>query len=257
MNISFFKCCTVLAACLAGPAVAPAAAQPVGLVAQPAVGPKLEAFPRLAGADAASQRINQALTKADARLLAAARECHADARDSAAGPQDAEWQRSVSIAMQGPGYIALVAADSRYCGGPYPSADSFALAYDLRTGTPLNWERLLPKALVQSASLDTAGDGTSLGVVASPALTQLYFKIANPDGECGPALREIGLQFMLWPDARREGVAIQPSGLPHVIAACGTDAVIPLATLRSVGADRGLLDAIAAGHQAPVHGPAR
>jgi hypothetical protein len=255
MIIRFLKHGFALAACLA--TVAPAAAETVNLLAQPAIGMKQEAFPRLEATDTASQRINQALRNADARLLTAATECRADARESQADPKDAGWQREVAVAMRGAGYIALVAADTWYCGGPYPNAAAFALAYDLRTGAPLNWERVLPKALVQGVSLDTAGDGTRLGVVASPALKLLYLKILKPDADCSSALRESELQFMLWPDARREGVAIQPSGLPHAIAACGTDVVIPLATLHTLGVDRGLLDAIAAGHRAGLYGPPR
>lgn len=224
------------------------------LVAGPALGAGLMAFPRIAAPDgAASQRINKALSAADDRLRAAAKDCDAGASGPAADQKDAGWQRSVTAAMRGPGYLALVASDDLFCGGAHPDTDSFALAYDLGTGAPLNWERLLPKTLAGKASLDTAADGTRLGVMASPALTALYLKLSKPDADCGPALRDTELQFMLWPDAAREGVAMEPSGLPHVIAACGTDAVIPLATLRSLGVEPALLDAIAAGHKAGLY----
>lgn len=231
------------------------AAEPA-LVAQPALGADLAAFPRLAGEAPAAQRINKALTNADARLVAADRTCHADATDAKADPKDVGWQRSVTVAMRGAGYLALVAADSWYCGGPYPDAASFALAYDLRTGAPLNWARLLPKALVGTTSLDTAGDGTELGVMASAALQALYVQLAKPDADCAAVLRDSELRFMLWPDASRAGVAMQPLGLPHAIAACGPDVVIPLAELRRLGVNSGLIDAVAAGHRAGLYGPA-
>ena len=249
LRLSFF----ILAASLtAGSA---RTAEPVRLTPQPALGAGLAAFPRIAAPaafphtaapdDPASQRINQALTAADARLRAAAKDCRANASD----PKDADWQRTVAVAMAGPGYLALIASDDLFCGGAHPDADRFALAYDLRTGTQLNWERLLPKTLAGKATLDTAADGTRLGVLASPALTALYLQLAKPDADCAPALRDTDLQFILWPDATRQGVAMQPSGLPHVIAACGTDVVVPLATARMLGVDPALLDAIAAGHQ--------
>jgi hypothetical protein len=276
-------------------AAEPAAAaqpMPIRLIAQPDLGAGLAAFPRIASAassGAASEgdahavaRINQALADADSRLRAAAKDCQAQAHEAhadggqvggaqaggakaggvqasgaGADPQDSGWQRSVTAAMIGPFYLSLVASDQWYCGGAYPDAASFALGYDLRTGSPLNWARLLPQALVGTASLDTAGDGTRIGVAASAALTKLYLTLVKPDADCASALRETDLQFMLWPDAARDGVAMQPSGLPHAIAACGDDAVIPLATLRTLGAEPGLVAAIEAGHRDGLFGMTR
>jgi hypothetical protein len=248
--------CSVLLACLAAGSAVSAEPEPVRLVTQPALGADLAAFPRIAGPDEPGlQRINRALADADVRVGQAAKECRADAIAAQADPKDAGWQRGVSVAMRGAGYLALVASDHWFCGGAYPDTDQFALAYDLRTGAPLNWERLLPKALSGTASLDTAGDGTRLGVVASAELTALYLKLVKPDAECTPALRDTELHFMLWPDAERDGIAIAPSGLPHVIAACGMDAVIPETTLRTLGVAAGLVDAIASGHKAGLFGP--
>jgi hypothetical protein len=241
----------LLVASLMAPPARSAEPDSVSLALQPALGLDLAAFPRIAPADgAASERINQALTSADTRARAADSDCRADAHEAQADPKDAGWQRTVTVAMRGPGYLSLVASDNWFCGGPYPSAAIFALAYDLRTGAPLNWERLLPKTLVGKASLDTAGDGTRLGVVESPALKALYVKLAKPDTDCAPVLRDSALKFMLWPDAARAGIAVQPTDLPHVVAACATDVVIPLATLRTLGADAALLGAIAAAHAA-------
>lgn len=242
--------CVILAASLAAGPARSAPQDLIRLAPQPALGAGLAAFPRIATPEGpASQRINQALTAADVRLRTAAKDCAANASD----PKDADWQRTVTVPMRGPGYLTLVATDSLFCGGAHPDSDSFALAYDLHTGAPLNWERLLPKTLAGKATLDTAADGTRLGVLASPALTALYLKLSKPDADCASALHDTDLQFILWPDAARQGVAMQPSGLPHVIAACGDDAVIPLATLRTLGVEPALLDAIAAGHQAGLY----
>jgi hypothetical protein len=265
---------------------------PIQLIAQPTLSIGLAGFPRIASPAASSPaasspaasspaasspaassptatgvlpagdahvvaRINQGLAEADSRARDAAKSCEADARDAKVDSKDPAWQRSVTVAMRGPAYLSLVASDAWYCGGAYPDADSFALAYDLRTGAPLNWARLLPKTLVGTASLDTAGDGTRIGVAASPALTKLYLTLLKPDADCASALREGELQFMLWPDAARAGVAMRPSGLAHAIAACGDDAVIPLATLRTLGAEPALLDAIEAGHRDGLFGMTR
>jgi hypothetical protein len=238
----------VLAVGLATGGAASAQQGGVRLVAQPALGPNLAAFPRLAAADGPSKRINQALTKADAMVRDAAEGCHEDAL--AAKDPDGGWQRSVVVAMRGPGYLTLVASDSWFCGGAYPDTLSFALDYDLKTGSPLNLARLLPKALVHTTSLDNAGDGIQLGVVASPALTALYLELAKPDSDCAQSLEQEDLHFMLWPDAAADGVGMKPSGLAHAIEACGPEVTIPEARLRRLGADAGLVDAIAAGHKA-------
>lgn len=242
-----------LAAGLAG------AAEPgaVRLVPQPALGTGVAAFPRIAAAEEpALQRINRALASADARVVVAVKDCHEEAVEAQTPPGD-PWDRTVTVAMRGPGYLALVASETWYCGGAHPDSDAFPLAYDLRTGAPLNWQRLLPKSLAGTASLNEAGDGTSLGVLTSPALQALYLKLVKPDADCAETLRETELQFMLWPDAAHEGVAMAPSGLPHAFAACGADAVIPLATLRTLGVEPALLDAIAAGHKAGLYDPVK
>jgi hypothetical protein len=258
MRLRFLMLCLLLATI---PAVAPIRAAdqtPITLVAQPPLGAGMAAFPRLTPGDGqAVQRINKALTDADERLRSAARDCRSEAQEAQADPKDTSWQRDVRVAMRGAGYLALVASDNWYCGGAYPDVSSFALAYDLRTGAPLNWERLLPKSLAGTATLDSAGDGTKLGVVASPALKALYVKLAKPDADCASALQDIDLQFILWPDAERWGVAMEPSGLPHAIIACGPDVVIPMSMLHSLGVQAPLLEAIAAAHQAGLYGPSR
>ena len=258
MRLRFLAPCLCMAVSLLTGGAGAAEPAAVRLVAQPALGADLAAFPRIAAADgAAARRINQALTDADRRAQAAGQACRAETVKSKGDPSGGGWQRSVTVAMRGPGYLSLVAADSWYCGGPYPSETSFALAYDLRTGAPLNWERLLPKKLAGTATLDTAGDGTPLGVVNSPALMALYVTLMKPDPDCAQALQDYHPQFMLWPDAARNGVAMEPSGLPHVVAACGPDVVIPLATARTLGVEPALLDAIAAGHEAGLYDPVK
>lgn len=234
------------------------AAEPIALTHGPALGAGLAAFPRVAGADSAgAQQVNQALASADARGKKAAAECQGLIREAKADPKGAGWQRTVTIAMRGAGYLAVTATDEIYCGGAYPSSSTLALAYDLRTGLPLNWEKLLPKALAGKASLDTGADDTRLGVLESAGLKALYVKAAGLDADCVAALNDVEPTFMLWPDAEEDGVALEPSNLPHVIAACGEPSTIPVATLRPLGVDAGLLDAIEAAHKAKQFGPYR
>lgn len=249
MNMAFRV--ALLAATLAGACVETANA--VQLTPSPAVAPDVAAFPRLVAAphDRAAARINQALVRADARVRGAAQSCLA-AGPSAATDNKPWWTRKVSVAMRGPAYLALVAADDWFCGGAYPNTGQVALVYDLRTGAPVNWARLLPASMVRATGTDTADDGTIVGTLASPALAEMYVKELireDPDlAVCKDALTDPS--FVLWPDAKHDGLGIAPFGLPHVIAACGTEIVIPTSTLRTLGVSPRLLEAIDAAHRA-------
>jgi hypothetical protein len=232
-----------------------AAAQdaPLRLATAPALGPDLQAFPRIVegASDQVAQRIHRALAQNEAAVRRAAKTCRDEAK-----PREGSWNRTVSVPMQGPRYLALLAADEWYCGGPYRDTSTLALVYDLRTGAPVNWVRLLPPALVQGTGSYTRADGLRVGTVSSPRLTDLYVKAAEQalDAQCKDALDGERLAFQLWPDARHGAIALKPSGLPHVITACGPEARVSAATLRSFGVDPGLLSAIEAGHRRSTGG---
>ena len=159
--------------------------------------------------------------------------------------------------MRGPRYLALVTADYADCGGIYPSADSVALTYDLRTGRPPNWSVLLPKRWVQTVTIDRAMDETPRGVVGSPALRSLYLATAGKaikaiSPACMESMNQMAGPFMLWPDARQGGLMLHPVGLPHVSAGCGIPALIGIDMLRRQGVQPALLDAIATAHRAAI-----
>jgi len=91
--------------------------------------------------------------------------------------------------------------------------------------------------------------------VASPQLKALYLESAKMDPECVPILQDEDLRFILWPDARREGIAMEPSNLPRSVSICVVAMVIPLPRLRQLGVEPALLDAIAAAHNAKLYDP--
>lgn len=231
-----------IAAAICGQAVA--ADSGVQLTPSAAVAPDLAAFPRIAASsDDAAARINRALAAADQRSRAFVKECAAQEGE---GPTSVT--RTIAVTMRGPRYLSFVANDYFDCRGAHPNTDTVALVYDLKTGAPVNWSALLPAALVGKASLDTAGDGTRIGIASSPLLQQLYLKEHKIDPECLEPLSEPGMQFILWPDAEQPGLVIQPASLPHVVAACGDSATISLTRLRQLGGKAELVDAIQAAH---------
>ena len=255
------------------PIAASASAQTmVRLVRQPGIATGVTAFPRLAPGGAPAAAINDALSAADARVRTAAAECRTALAASHPGPGRHAWTRRVTVTMRGPRYLALLAEDDADCGGLYPNADRFALVYDLQTGQPPNWARLLPNALVRTVSVETGLDETPIGMVDGPALKSLYLAQAGPaaakvDDRCVESLQQMAGPFALWPDARQGGLVVQPLRLPHAMAACGVPALLGVAALRWQGVQPSLLDAIGRAHQdgrygmplpsGPAQGPVR
>jgi hypothetical protein len=91
-----------------------------------------------------------------------------------------------------------------------------------------------------------------LGTIASDKLADLYRDAAKHGGgdpDCADALKDTELNFILWPGAKQNALAVQSAGLPHAIAACGPALPIPVETLRSLGVNPELLDDIDAAHR--------
>jgi hypothetical protein len=225
-----------------------AADAPVALKPQHAIAKDIAAFPRLIATDAAAQRINRALDRLDKTVQAAVKDCRANVDK----PGDADFSRQIWVTMRGPAYLGFLVSDNADCGGAHPNAGDMVLVYDLGSGAPVNWQKLLPKAMVQGTSTDSAIDGTTVAFVTSKTLQSLYLKAAaakNPiDPDCKDTLNDPELKLSLWPDPKGGGLAIEPGDLIHAVQACGDSVVIPTATLRPLGVNTGLLDAIDSAH---------
>ena len=220
---------------LLGRAAAIAADAPVTLTK-----PAPQAFPRIASAaDEAAKRIDAALDRQDARLRKVAADCIKD------GGHDASWTRTVTAPMTGPAYLTLIAADDFFCGGAYPDTAQLVLVYDLQTGSPVNWTRLLPAAIAGTATLQEGADGSKIGTLNSPKLHTLYAQSYPKGPDQAECLDSIATApFTLWPDAKADGLMIAPFGLPHVIAACAEPVLLPTALLQTMGVDIRLTNAI-------------
>ena len=220
---------------------------PVQLRPSPPVARGVDAFPRLVAppGDQAAQRINQALTRRDAKVRDAVKQCHVLQKDG-------EWGRWITVPMRGPHYLSLMARDDWNCGGAHPDNSGMALVYDLRTGTPVDWKQLLPASMLEETITDTVGDGTVIGLVKSKMLSELYVKsltAQKTDSECLQYLADTSLTFMLWPDAEQDGIVIEPSNIIHAMTACGDSVTISLPAGRALGIDAALLDDIDEAHR--------
>lgn len=212
----------------------------VALTAPAALAQDVAAFPKVAAHDAIASKINASLVRLDRRVLKARADCMTS--------KNASWARSIEVTLRGPGYLSYRVSDDAFCGGAYPNAGSFALVYDLTTGAPVDWAKLLPKPIVEQTSLDNAQDGTTIGVVASKMMTALYLAGLSKDLDpgCKDVLDNGDLTFVLWPDAEAKGLAMQTVGLPHATQACADVVTIGLPKLREMGAAPSLIEALAA-----------
>jgi hypothetical protein len=205
----------------------------------------------------ATRRINTALRNANVAWRTFKKECLGTARR-----QDMEMERSAEVTMNSGRYLSIVVNEEWNCPGTaHPDHDSIAMVYDLQTGRPLNWLAVLPHRLVSNSHVSASVGGLRVGLLASPDLDKLYVQaerqsIGSKDAEwwaeCSDPLSDEAMEFIAWPDAKRDGIALLPVGLGHAVANCANDALISTATLRSLGANAAFVDEIEAAHRGVV-----
>lgn len=219
-----------------------AALCPLGLPAQakPKPSPTLIfSLPRLAGTDAATARINVDLEKRDAKALEPILRCEGG-------------ERHVTINFISDAFLSLSTSAGGYCeGAAHPFYAETHLTYDLTTGAPLDWFTLLPTTLLtDNASKPTEpSDGFK-----SNAITKLYLAyrelpetndLTFDEIECRAYIGgEPGTSFDLWLDQPNHALAIAPTGVAYIYTPCIKSVYIPMDTLRSLGADPRLIEAL-------------
>lgn len=234
--------------CLAASA---AAAERVVDVTKPAtLGKDIDAYPRIAQpVDEAEKKINAAVAKLDGRVKKAAADCRREAG------KNWDWTRTLAVTMRGPRYLSYTIADSFNCGGAHPNIGTTAIVYDLATGAPVDWAKLLPPRLLGKVSLNAASDGVKMISLNSKRLYQLYLARyrtgdRKTDKECLEAMEQAGGDdnspaLTPYLDAKEAGLGVMID-VPHVIQACADQMVIPLAILRAEGVGEATLKAIEA-----------
>lgn len=223
------------------------AAGGIALQGQNPLGESTDAFPRIVGpAGPKIEKINQALQRADARAKKAMKDC---------GKAPNTFERAVTAPMTGEPFLSLIASDYAECGGAHPNISQLALTYDLGTGRPITWADYLPAELIAPEALIDGGDGSQIGASKSPALLEFYraaAKAQRAERDCDEVL-DGDLNLVLWIDAKKQGVAIAPTGLAHVVAACGETVIMSTDELRKRGAKPALTNAIDAAKKAKLY----
>lgn len=247
-----------VAALLSTLIVAHAASRVVTLRNPALVADEIAAMPVIeAPADDAERQINAAVGRFNFNARKAAAQCKKDSRGRY------HWSRSVNATMRGPGFLSFTITDDTYCGTAYPNMSAQSIVYDLSTGKPVDWTKLLPPSLTGKVTLQTGMDGTKTVALSSQRLYDLYLKLyrhepKDPDEtgdekECREAVMQEGASappaMSVWLDAKAGGLAIQ-FDLAHVVQACADAVVIPVQTLKAEGAKAALTDALEAARQA-------
>lgn len=176
---------------------------------------EIEMFPRVLPGPvvsaAVADRINQSLDRFNAEALRDARECSRAER--ARGPEHlVDFHRSIEVTMQGPRYLSFVAEDAFMCGGAHPADNELALVYDLTTGLPLDWTRLLPKGA--TGKVYRRDGRLPIGMVEWP-LVMRKVRTHTADGgnsaeECASAYDNLNTDFNVWLDATEHALVFSP-----------------------------------------------
>ena len=212
---------------------------PPGLVSMPDLAPGFEAMPRLEARTTAANRINDDLAAIDRRALAASDDCRASPKS--------DWARWIVVRSAGPGLLSVSERHDFYCdGASHPNHHHVDYTYDLATGEPVDWASLLPLALAMEPGGDGPWHRPDARSYRSPALAELYAThlSAPPAADCAGFAEDPHLGFTFAPSAIDRGLAMTPTGYAYVLTPCADEALIPVETLRALGAAPLLVEAL-------------
>lgn len=224
----------------------------------------VDAWPLIVSPDTpAAQRVNETLTRLNRQLVQSLHDCDADYESwlKAVGhPEDGQnqistdWLRTIKVTMGGPRFLSLVASDETFCGGAHPDSDVIAMVFDMTTGAPVDWTKMVAKSPVASVNSATLSDGSTTGTLVLLALQKI--NLAAADADCKDAFQD-PQPFLMWPDAKRGTLVAQPCDLPHVVQACANEINLTMDQARKLGFDESLLTAIEQAHRQTSVAPKR
>jgi hypothetical protein len=217
---------------------------------------QIQGFPRvvpnaIVAVDVAS-RINASLDHDEAAAKATAMSCRADLKEALPGLKSKDlagaWQRSVDVTMKGPRFLSYTMTTNQSCGGAYPELGrSSSIVYDLMTGKPVNWLRLLPNGT--KGVRGDLGDGQVAGWIQMPSLQMQALQDAEK--ECKEVFDSSHgdiISFEVYPDARSGSLRANTPDIMHARRDCEATLALKEAELRALGAPPELWQYISAAH---------
>ena len=134
-------------------------------------------------------------------------------------PQDGNWwEQSVDAPLLGAHFVSLWAHGDMSCGGAHPNSIDEAFVFDLSSGEPVDWRKLLSAQLRGEPGQASDGTVPPREEIASPALTALFIAESEKEGvgpDCKEAFAEQDMDFAFWPDAKAKGLAMRAVNLLH------------------------------------------
>lgn len=217
----------ILALCLASPAAAqnlPELTSPAPLAAN------IDATPKLMLTTPEAAKINASLSAFDTLGLQEILACEGAAR-------------SIRVMARSAEFYSFYFTESGMCAGAaHPFFTQALVTFDLSTGSPANWAKLLPESLLQTDAVDD----DEARPLRSDALNTLYKAHLEPNPECDAAYA-YPLAFTFALDAATKSLAMAPDALPYAETACAETALIPLAKIKSLGLDPRVITALETG----------
>jgi hypothetical protein len=157
----------------------------------------------------------EVMQSVNADLASVRRELAKDAKDCTADvPERSYWEDVARVDIFTRNVLSIYVGISIYCGGPHPDDDYMPLTYNMRIGKRFDFQKDAAQLFV----------GDSL---PTEQLLDLYRNhYGKPEGGCelsditSDDIQKLNLHFAA------DGLVINPD-LPHVVAACGPEIVIP------------------------------
>lgn len=220
--------------------------QSLALIEHPPLAPGIEALPRVAGTNAAIQRMNARLDQLDAAALADAKACNTT-------PPESDFSRWIEMPFTGPDFLAFVVHFDVFCtGAAHPQQARIPLVFDAATGLETDLRDMFPGTLLPPVP----EPGPASHFLFSAQLNDIYLALYRdmPETCHGPVADNKGW-FQIWPDAAAGGLVLWPAGLSHAEQACAEAVILTVARMRSLGFDDALtqaLNAAMSGHAASL-----
>ena len=196
-----------------------------------------DALPRIANPNPAGVKINHSFDLLDQKAGGLAHSCQGLSEEG----DEMFYNRSVDITSQGPLFVSVDLTEDIGCGGVHPYINLFTLTYDLRTGEPVRWAKLLTKVHVEEVSVNPGNmqPFPTFGV-SSLQLEKLYIAGWKDDEQCRlddvvDRSGETLTTFLLSPAPHRRGLSVLPADLASPVANCALPVVLGKSAMDTLG----------------------
>ena len=205
----------------------------------------IAAMPQLADATTPGmQKINASMHMLDNETLADSKGC-------------SEYNQDVTPLMLGPGYVSYGAITGGNCGGAHGFGGESYFTFDLATGEPVKWSKLVRGAGVTSeldATPDPKHPDVLAGPLTEPALSALYVKAyqaANPKDEQGCMEVYDNLSFWVWPQGKTGTLGVEAASTGYAARNCANAMRLTLEQAKALGFSEDFLRAVTIAHAQP------